>query len=159
LKLRCYIRQFTTDFRFYLRVHLPLGETEILATAPIRLLIAASGTGGHLFPAIALAQQLQDYKIEWLGVPDRLERELVPAQYPLHTIPVEGFQQRFGLGTLRILGRLASSVHQVRQLLKTQGNLMASSPLAVTLLGLRLLRHGGRACQSFYMNPMQFPAK
>ncbi len=86
---------------------------------PIRLLIAASGTGGHLFPAIALAQQLQDYKIEWLGVPDRLERELVPAQYPLHTIPVEGFQQRFGLGTLRIVGRLASSVHQVRQLLKT----------------------------------------
>jgi UDP-N-acetylglucosamine--N-acetylmuramyl-(pentapeptide) pyrophosphoryl-undecaprenol N-acetylglucosamine transferase len=87
---------------------------------PIRLLIAASGTGGHLFPAIAMAQQLQDYKIEWLGVPDRLERELVPAQYPLHTIPVEGFQQRFGLGTLKILGRLASSVHQVRQLLKTQ---------------------------------------
>ena len=87
---------------------------------PIRLLIAASGTGGHLFPAIAMAQQLQDYKIEWLGVPDRLERELVPTQYPLHTIPVEGFQQRFGLGTLKILGRLASSVHQVRQLLKTQ---------------------------------------
>lgn len=86
---------------------------------PIRLLIAASGTGGHLFPAIALAQELQDYKIEWLGVPDRLERELVPAQYPLHTIAVEGFQQRLGLGTLKILGRLASSVHQVRQLLKT----------------------------------------
>ncbi len=91
-----------------------------MASAPIRLLIAASGTGGHLFPAIALAQQLQDYKIEWLGVPDRLEQELVPAQYPLHTIPVEGIQQRFGLGTLRILGRLASSVHQVRQLLKSQ---------------------------------------
>lgn len=90
-----------------------------MATAPIRLLIAASGTGGHLFPAIALAQQLPDYKIEWLGVPDRLERELVPAQYPLHMIPVQGFQQRLGLGTLRILGRLASSVRQVRQLLKT----------------------------------------
>lgn len=87
---------------------------------PIRLLIAASGTGGHVFPAIALAQQLVDYKIEWLGVPDRLERELVPPQYPLHLIAVEGFQQRFSLGTLRILGRLASSVHQVRQLLKTE---------------------------------------
>jgi len=101
-------------------VQLPLGGRENLATAPIRLLIAASGTGGHVFPAIALAQQLQDYKIEWLGVPDRLERELVPAQYPLHTIAVEGIQQRFGLGTLRIIGRLASSVHQVRQLLKTE---------------------------------------
>jgi len=87
---------------------------------PFRLLIAASGTGGHVFPAIAMAQQMPDYKIEWLGVPDRLEQELVPAQYPLNTIDVEGFQQRFGLGTLRILGRLASSVHQVRQLIKTE---------------------------------------
>ena len=87
---------------------------------PIRLLIAASGTGGHVFPAIAMAQQIPDYKIEWLGVPDRLEQELVPAQYPLHTIPVEGFQQRLGLGTLRIMGRLVSSVHLVRKLLKTE---------------------------------------
>ena len=54
---------------------------------PIRLLIAASGTGGHLFPALALAQQLSDYQIEWLGVPNRLEQTLVPKEYPLFTIP------------------------------------------------------------------------
>ena len=40
-----------------------------MANAPIKLLIAASGTGGHLFPAIALAQELSEYDIEWLGVP------------------------------------------------------------------------------------------
>ncbi|ERT03832.1 glycosyltransferase family 28 N-terminal domain protein, partial [Lyngbya aestuarii BL J] len=72
----------------------------------MRLLIAASGTGGHLFPAIATAAQLQDYQIEWLGVPDRLETQLVPQQYPLHTISVQGFQQRFGLGTVRTFSRL-----------------------------------------------------
>lgn len=43
-----------------------------------KLLVAASGTGGHLFPAIATAQQLTDYDIEWLGVPDRLETQLIP---------------------------------------------------------------------------------
>jgi len=31
---------------------------------------------GHLFPAIALAEQLPDYQIEWLGVPNRLETQL-----------------------------------------------------------------------------------
>ncbi len=122
--------------------------------APIRLLIAASGTGGHLFPAIALAQQLPDYKIEWLGVPDRLERELVPAQYPLHTIPVEGFQQRFGLGTLRILGRLASSVHQVRQLLRTEkfdgvfttgGYIAGPAIIAARWQGLPVILHESNA--------------
>ncbi|NEP43181.1 MAG: UDP-N-acetylglucosamine--N-acetylmuramyl-(pentapeptide) pyrophosphoryl-undecaprenol N-acetylglucosamine transferase, partial [Okeania sp. SIO2H7] len=51
----------------------------------MRLLIAASGTGGHLFPAIATAKQLNDCQIEWLGVPNRLETTLVPKEYPLHT--------------------------------------------------------------------------
>ena len=88
-----------------------------MANAPTRLLIAASGTGGHLFPAIALAEQLPDYQIEWLGVPNRLERQLVPAQYPLHTIGVEGFQERFGLGTVRILGKLTGSIRSCRRLL------------------------------------------
>lgn len=121
---------------------------------PIRLLIAASGTGGHLFPAIALADQLPDYKIEWLGVPNRLERELVPAQYPLHTIPVEGFQQRFGLGTLRIFGRLAGSVLQVRQLLKagkfdgvftTGGYIAGPAIIAAKMLGLPAILHESNA--------------
>ncbi len=121
---------------------------------PIRLLIAASGTGGHVFPALALAEQLPDYKIEWLGVPDRLERELVPAQYPMHLIGVEGFQQRLGLGTLRILGRLASSVHQVRQLLKTEkfdgvfttgGYIAGPAIIAACWQGLPVILHESNA--------------
>jgi UDP-N-acetylglucosamine--N-acetylmuramyl-(pentapeptide) pyrophosphoryl-undecaprenol N-acetylglucosamine transferase len=115
-----------------------------------KLLIAASGTGGHLFPAIALATQLSDYHIEWLGVPDRLERQLVPEQYLLHTITVEGFQQKFGLGTIKIFFRLIASILQVRKLLK-QGNFSGvfttggyiSSPaiIAAKSLGLPVILH------------------
>lgn len=125
-----------------------------MADAPIRLLIAASGTGGHLFPAIAVAQQLPDYKIEWLGVPDRLEQDLVPTQYLLHTIAIEGFQQRFGLGTLHIAGRLASSLRQVRRLLKTGkfdgvfttgGYIAGPAIIAARLLGLPVILHESNA--------------
>jgi UDP-N-acetylglucosamine--N-acetylmuramyl-(pentapeptide) pyrophosphoryl-undecaprenol N-acetylglucosamine transferase len=86
--------------------------------SPTRLLIAASGTGGHLFPAIALAQQLPDYQIEWLGTANRLETSLVPEQYPLNTIPVEGFQQKLSLKTFKIIGGFFSSIWQTQKLIK-----------------------------------------
>lgn len=125
-----------------------------LAEPPLRLLIAASGTGGHLFPAVATAQQLSDFQIEWLGVPDRLETQLVPAQYPLHTIPVTGFQQRFGLGTLRILAGLVGAIFQVRRLLKrgnfqgvltTGGYIAAPAIIAARSLGLPAILHESNA--------------
>jgi UDP-N-acetylglucosamine--N-acetylmuramyl-(pentapeptide) pyrophosphoryl-undecaprenol N-acetylglucosamine transferase len=125
-----------------------------MANAPTRLLIAASGTGGHLFPAIATAEQLSDYQIEWLGVPDRLETQLVPQQYPMHTIAVEGFQQRFGLGTLRIFSRLVGSILQVRRLLRqgqfqgvftTGGYIAAPALIAARSLGLPTILHESNA--------------
>ena len=121
---------------------------------PPKLLIAASGTGGHLFPAIATAAELSDYQLEWLGVPDRLETQLVPDRYPMHTIDVEGFQQRLGLGTLRVLGKLASAVWQVRQLLRqgqfhgvftTGGYIAAPAILAARSLGLPTILHESNA--------------
>lgn len=125
-----------------------------MTDAPVRLLIAASGTGGHLFPAIATAEQLPDYQIEWLGVPDRLETQLVPRQYPLHSIAVQGFQQKLGLGTLRVFGGLVGAIFQVRRLLKqgqfqgvltTGGYIAAPALLAARSLGLPIILHESNA--------------
>ncbi|VXD23616.1 UDP-N-acetylglucosamine--N-acetylmuramyl-(pentapeptide) pyrophosphoryl-undecaprenol N-acetylglucosamine transferase [Planktothrix serta PCC 8927] len=125
-----------------------------MSQTPIRLLIAASGTGGHLFPAIATAEHLSDFEIEWLGVPDRLERELVPQQYPLHTISVEGFQQRLSFTTLKIIAKFARSWLQVRHLLKTGkfrgvfttgGYIAAPAILAARSLGLPVILHESNA--------------
>ena len=129
-------------------------ETNTLTKAPCRLLVAASGTGGHLFPAIATAGQLPEFEIEWLGVPDRMETQLVSSLYPLHTIAVEGFQQRFGLGTVRILGGLAGSILRVRELLKegnfqgvftTGGYIAAPAIVAARSLGLPAILHESNA--------------
>ena len=87
-------------------------------SSPTRLLIAASGTGGHLFPAIALAQQLPDYQIEWLGTANRMETSLVPNDYPLNTIRVEGFQQKLSLKTLTVVAGFFASIWQTQKLIK-----------------------------------------
>lgn len=129
-----------------------------------RLLVAASGTGGHLFPALATAEQLSGEQlsdeqlsachIEWLGVPNRLETQLVPDRYPLHTIPIEGFQQRFGLATIKIFSRQLASVWRVRKLLQqgqfqavltTGGYIAAPAIVAARSLGLPVVLHESNA--------------
>lgn len=116
----------------------------------VRLLIAASGTGGHVFPALAVAEKLPDYEIEWLGVPNRLEQTLVGDRYPLHTISVEGFQTRSPLKKLQILLGLVQSIFQVKRLIKEQnielvfttgGYIASPAILAARLSGIPAILH------------------
>ncbi len=129
------------------------GSNSVPMRSP-KLLIAASGTGGHLFPAIATAQQLSDYTIEWLGVPDRLETELVPSSYKLHTVKMSGVQGKVSLGTVKQLAQFVASTVQVRQLLKrgqfqgvftTGGYIAAPAILAARSLGLPAVLHESNA--------------
>ena len=46
------------------------------------LLVAASGTGGHIFPALAVSKDLEDkWNIHWLGVNQRLDANSIPKKY------------------------------------------------------------------------------
>ncbi|UAA38088.1 undecaprenyldiphospho-muramoylpentapeptide beta-N-acetylglucosaminyltransferase [Paraneptunicella aestuarii] len=68
-----------------------------------RLLVMAGGTGGHIFPGIAVARELQaqGWQIHWLGTPARMEAQLVPkAGFDISFIDVSGVR---GNGVMRLL--------------------------------------------------------
>lgn len=61
-----------------------------------RMMIMAGGTGGHVFPALAVANELSARKIEisWIGTRDGLEARVVPeAGYELDTIQIKGLRK------------------------------------------------------------------
>ena len=72
-------------------------------TPPVHIMIMAGGTGGHIFPALAVADALhqQGHRITWLGTHSGMESRLVPqAGYPMQYISVQGLR---GHGLLRWL--------------------------------------------------------
>jgi len=71
-----------------------------------RIVLAGGGTGGHLFPALAVAEELERRhpraSIEFVGASRGLERRLVPARgYPLRTLALGGIKGASAVGRLR----------------------------------------------------------
>jgi UDP-N-acetylglucosamine--N-acetylmuramyl-(pentapeptide) pyrophosphoryl-undecaprenol N-acetylglucosamine transferase len=85
----------------------------------VRILIAAGGTGGHLFPALAVLEELQELgQVEawFVGRADRIEGRVVPALgYSLQAIPMRGFPGWRSPQVLRLPIALAQSLWLVRQ--------------------------------------------
>jgi len=54
------------------------------------LFVAASGTGGHIFPALAVSKEVEDdWNIHWLGIQQRLDANFIPQKYILKTLNIK----------------------------------------------------------------------
>jgi UDP-N-acetylglucosamine--N-acetylmuramyl-(pentapeptide) pyrophosphoryl-undecaprenol N-acetylglucosamine transferase len=87
----------------------------------MKMLIAGGGTGGHLFPGIALAEELRENGIEvlFVGTARGIEARLLPREgWPLELIDIAGLRGGGFLGTARSLLRLPRSLWQSMRLLR-----------------------------------------
>jgi len=85
-----------------------------------RVMILAGGTGGHIFPGLAVAQVLREAgaRVSWLGTPHGLENRLVPAAgIELERVGIRGLRGRGATGWLAAPFRVLRAVLQARRIL------------------------------------------
>lgn len=88
------------------------------------MLISGGGTGGHIFPALSIADAVRrrhpDAEILFVGADNRMEMERVPAAgYPIVGLPVSGFDRRHLWRNVKVLYRLWKSMRKARRLVRS----------------------------------------
>jgi UDP-N-acetylglucosamine--N-acetylmuramyl-(pentapeptide) pyrophosphoryl-undecaprenol N-acetylglucosamine transferase len=88
-----------------------------------RVLISGGGTGGHIFPAIAIANEIKakypQSEIEFVGAKGRMEMEKVPAAgYKIHGLWISGLQRRLTPKNLSLPFKLVSSLWNSYRIIK-----------------------------------------
>lgn len=89
-----------------------------------RFLISGGGTGGHIFPAVSIANALREMhpscEILFVGALGRMEMERVPAAgYEIVGLPVQGFNRKNLFRNIPILWNLLKSMRKVRSIIKS----------------------------------------
>lgn len=88
-----------------------------------RVIISGGGTGGHIFPAISIANEIRyrfpDADILFIGAEDRMEMERVPAAgYQIIGLPVSGLNRAQKLKNIGVLVKLNKSLRMARKIIR-----------------------------------------
>ena len=97
-------------------------ETTQKSKSP-RLIVSGGGTGGHIFPAIAIADAFKrrhpDAEILFVGAKGKMEMERVPkAGYPIEGLWISGFKRELSIDNLSFPFKLISSLCKAKKILK-----------------------------------------
>ena len=89
----------------------------------MKYLISGGGTGGHIFPAVSIANALREIdpkcEILFVGALGRMEMERVPqAGYPIIGLPIKGFNRSNPLRNIRVVIDLIRSMIQARKIVR-----------------------------------------
>lgn len=100
-----------------------LGESPLKTCRGCRIIIAGGGTGGHIFPAIAIANALKaqqpDVEILFVGAKGKMEMEKVPqAGYKIVGLYIAGYNRSSLLKNILLPFKLTKSFSQVQKILK-----------------------------------------
>ena len=90
----------------------------------IRVILSGGGTGGHIFPAVAIANAIKaaapQAEIRFVGAKGRMEMEKVPAAgYPIEGLWISGLQRRLTADNLLFPFKVISSLYKARKIIKS----------------------------------------
>lgn len=90
----------------------------------IKVIVSGGGTGGHIFPAISIANAIKNKcpnaDILFVGAENRMEMEKVPAAgYPIIGLPISGFDRKHLLKNIKVLFRLFKSIRLADKTVKS----------------------------------------
>ena len=88
-----------------------------------KVIISGGGTGGHIFPAISIANALKalcpDVQILFVGAIDRMEMQRVPAAgYKIKGLPICGFDRQHKLKNIKVLFKIWKSQRMAKKIIK-----------------------------------------
>ncbi|MBQ5461408.1 MAG: undecaprenyldiphospho-muramoylpentapeptide beta-N-acetylglucosaminyltransferase [Bacteroidaceae bacterium] len=90
---------------------------------PLRVIVSGGGTGGHIFPAVSIANAIKaeypDAEILFVGAEGRMEMQRVPAAgYKIIGLPIAGFDRKNLLKNVVVLYKIAKSQWKARKIIK-----------------------------------------
>ncbi|MBN2669699.1 MAG: undecaprenyldiphospho-muramoylpentapeptide beta-N-acetylglucosaminyltransferase [Bacteroidales bacterium] len=88
-----------------------------------KFIISGGGTGGHIFPAVAIANAIKrkapESDILFVGAEGKMEMEKVPAAgYKIEGLPVRGFKRKLALSNIDVMFRLFQSMNKAKRIIK-----------------------------------------